>query len=149
MPTFIPNTNAIVLFDNSSDTLIDQSDYISTVSLSVDNQVTGFRTFGLSGTQNSEGEQTWTGNMGVRPATDAAGAHQELIDWLTPATGKPGVRSMRIQEPDAQSGSIQWDMEVYVTTYEPVNQDADGDGSPSIRPAELSVEGVPTLTIIA
>jgi len=149
MPTWIPNTDAIVSFDNSIGTLTDQSDYVSSVNLTVANTVNGFYTFGLAGKQNSEGNQDWTGDFGVRPATDAAGAHQDLIDWLTPASGKPGARSLRIQEPDAATGSIQWDMEIYITNYQPVSQDADGDGTPTVRTAQFAIDGVPTLTIIS
>lgn len=149
MPTWIPNTDAEVHFDNSGGTLTDQSDYISQVSMDVANTVSKFYVFGLTAAQASEGNQNWTGSIGVRPATDATGAHQDLIDWLTPASGSPGARSLRIYEPDTASGSIQWDGEIYITNYNAVSQDADGDGTPAIRQAQFEVDGAPTLTVIA
>lgn len=149
MPTWIPNVNCIVSIDNSVPTLTDQSDYISTISLEWANSIAKFGTFGLAAKQKSEGDADWTGQIGIRPATDNGGAHDELIDWITPtAPAKPGLRSLRIQEPDAAVGSFQWDGEIYGSSYNVVNQDADGDGSPNIRNFGYEVDGQPSLTVI-
>lgn len=148
MPVWIPNTNCIVLIDNSVPTLTDQSDYLSTASLDWSNPIASFATFGLAAQQKSEGVATWNGQFGVRPSTDTGGAHQEFLDKITPASGTPGSFSFRIQEPDAAALSYQWDGEMFGTGYNAVSQDADGDGSPSIRNWGYEVDGAPTLTVI-
>jgi len=150
MPVWVPNTDCIVSWDiTTGGALTNYSDEVSTVTLDTTTNIGGFYTFGLSGEQTSEGQRTHTSSIGVRPATDAGSAHNVLTAWTLPGAGnKSGARSIRIQAPDATTGSFQYDFEAYCDSYNQIAQDASGDGSPATHTASLRVDGDVTLTVI-
>lgn len=147
--TWIPNTDCVFSLDNAVPTLTDFSAECSKVSMDINFQNGGFYVFGLAGQQASEGSRSYTGSFTVRGTTETTELHQVMAAWMTPGAGnKAGQRSLRIQEPDGTSGSIQWDGEILIDSYNLVTQDAGGDGTPSERQAQYRVDGEPTLTVI-
>lgn len=147
MPTYRPNTDAVVSMDNASNVLTDVSDYVSTFSIDLSASIGMFYVFGETGSQAAEGKRDVKASMGVRPATDAAGASM-LLDALAFATGKMGQRTLRCDTPDSLTGSTRIEGEAFLTAWQPVNQDAGGDGTPSTQTASWQYVGVPTRSVI-
>ena len=56
MPTYRPNTDAVVSLDNASNVLTDISNYVSTASVDITAQIGSFYVFGSTGAQAAEGK---------------------------------------------------------------------------------------------
>lgn len=147
MPTYRANTDAVTKMDNSVGSLIDVSDYVSTVSIDGTAQIGKFYVFGELGAQSAEGKRDVTATMGVRPATDSAGASASLDGWFFSAT-KMGARTLEIDTPDSATGSTRISGEVYLSGWQPVSQDAAGDGTPSTQTASFQYAGLPTRSVL-
>ncbi len=147
MPTYRPNTDAIVSLDNASAVLTDISDYVSTCSVDGTAQIGMFYVFGETGAQAAEGKRDTKASLGVRPATDTTGASASLDGWYF-SVGKMGQRTLRIDTPDSATGSTRIEGETFLSAWQPISQDAAGDGSPSTQTASLQFVGVPTRSVL-
>jgi len=150
MPTWIPGTDCIISVDSTTGgSLVDYSADISTISLDNNTTIGGFYTFGLSDEQTSEGKHTHPCSVGVRGSTDAAGFYSVATAWKYPGLGaKSGARSVRIQTPDSAVGSFQYDFEAFPENFKTIDGDAGGDGTPTVLPLSLRVNGDVTRTVI-
>lgn len=147
MPTWTANVNAIVSLDNAVGSLTDISSYVSTVTIDMSASIGVFYTFGIPSANKAEGKRDFKAALGVRPAEDSAGASRILNAWSV-ASGSMGTRSLRVDTPDASSGSCRIDAECYLSAWQLVNQDASGDGTPSTQTASLEIDTLPTYSLL-
>lgn len=147
MPTYRPNTDAVIKLDNSVGSLTDVSDYCSTASVDGTASIGMFYVFGETGSQAAEGKRDVKASLGVRPATDTTGASASLDGWFFSAA-KMGARTLEIDTPDSATGSTRISGEVYLSAWQPINQDAAGDGTPSTQTASLQYVGIPTRSVL-
>lgn len=150
MVAWIANTDAVVSMDNDANSLIDQSDYITTVTQDITISNGEFFVFGLSGSQRSEGNRSTNGTIGVRPSTDVAGLHYQLLQIVHPGSGnKIGLKTLTIDYPDSTAGSFRLSGEAIINDYNKIAQDASGDGSPASHSLSYGIDGDPTLTVLS
>jgi hypothetical protein len=147
MSTWIPNTQAIVSLDNAVGSLTDISNSCSTVSIDMTASIGVFYTFGSPSANKSEGKRDFKASLGVRPSEDAADAARILNAWSTGA-GAMGARTLRVDTPDASSGSLRIQGEVYLSAWQLMNQDASGDGTPPTQTASLEIDTLPTYSVL-
>lgn len=147
MPTWTPNTDAVVSLDNAVGSLTDISNYCTTATVDMSASIGVFYTFGSQSANKSEGKRDFKAALGVRPAEDSTGASRILNAWAV-ATPKMGTRSLRIDTPDATSGSCRIDAEAYLSAWQLINQDAAGDGTPSTQTASLELDTLPTYSVL-
>lgn len=146
---FITVTDAVVSMDNASNVLTDISDQVAKVSLKVTRAIGKFATFGLSALQKVPGKPDFNGTIGLYPTdnTGTSEAHRLMTAWNNDSAH--AARSFRVQHPDANAGSYQYDFEAYCTDFEFLNQDANGDGTPPLQNASIEVDGAVTVTYIS
>lgn len=147
MPTWTPGTDAVIQLDNASNVLTDISDSVSTVSIDGTAGATVFHTFGLVGGQSAEGNRSNTASLGIRRSEDS-GLGTRLVDPWYFSSGKMGARTLQIDVPDSSAGSTRISGEVYITAWQPINQDAGGDGTPTVTTLALQYDGLPTYSVL-
>lgn len=147
MPTWTPNTDCVVNLDNASNVLTDISDAVSTASMDGTASAAVFYTFGLSGGQSAEGNRTVTATLGVRRAEDSGLATRLIDPWFF-AAGKMGARTLQIDLPDSSAGSTRISGEFYITAWQPISQDAGGDGTPTVVNLALQSDGLPSYSVL-
>lgn len=147
MPTWTPNTNAVVSLDNAVGSLTDISNYCSTVTVDMTASIGVFYTFGSLSANKSEGKRDVKASLGVRPAEDATGASRILNAWSMAAAAM-GARTFQVDTPDTSSGSCRISGEAYLAAWQLINQDASGDGTPATQTASLEIDTLPTYSVL-
>lgn len=149
MPTWIAGTEGVIQVDNAAGSLTDYSDYIETVTLDASTNIGQFFTLGLSAAQTTEGRRTFSGSLGYKPATDSAGFHNIVRQWLTPGAGnQSGSKTVQLQIPNSSAGSFQFDYEIRATSGNIANVNASGDGTATTHTVQYNVDGDVTSSII-
>ena len=147
MPTWTPGTQAVISLDNAVGSLTDISNYLTTITVDMSASIGVFYTFGSPSANKSEGKRDFKATLGVRPAEDSTGASRILNAWAT-AASTMGTRSLRVDTPDASSGSCRIDAECYLSAWQLMNQDASGDGTPATQTASLEIDTLPTYSVL-
>ena len=141
--------DAVVKFDNASDTLQDVSTSIQSVTMDMTVNGGQFHTLGDRWADSLEGGIMGTVTVNFYDDTSATSFAGYMREWLLHASNKAGVRSMQIQKPDGTSGSTQFDFEVRAGgSVQLVNATA-GAGDPQTLTVTLNIDGPVTETTIA
>lgn len=148
MPAWTSQDDVIIKVDNASNTLIDISAYVAQAALDVAINIGEFATLGDRWMNKSESTANATGSITLHGDVDVSGARRLMDDWTLHATNKAGNRSLQIQDPDASSGSHQYDCEVLPVNNNVVQKTA-GEATPSQHQLQFSVNGAVTKSIIA
>ena len=148
MATYIAQDDAIVSLDDTGGSLQDVSDYVKDVSVDIELKIGRFSVLGERFDQSTEGTSMMKGSMTVYGSEDTAGAHYYINHWLlNSTTNKAGLKSLRVQVPDASAGSFQYDMEIRPASYNLAAPNA-GEGNPPEHQLSFEVDGAPTYTVI-
>src|SRR5687767_3738239 len=118
MPVYNAQDDCIVQLDNTAGSLLDVSDYIKEVKTDIETKIGRFSVLGERWDKTTEGTAMAKGTMTVYGSPDAAGADYIINHWqLNSLTAKSGLKSLRLQVPDAAAGSFQYDMEIRPASY--------------------------------
>lgn len=148
MATYISMDDAIVSLDDTSGSLADVSDYIKEGKLDIELKIGEFSVLGERFDQTTEGTSKLKGSMTVYGSEDVAGAHYFINHWLlNSVVNKAGLKTLRLQVPDASAGSFQYDCEIRPVSYNLVGANA-GEGNPPEHELQFMVNGAPTYTVI-
>lgn len=149
MATYMAQDDAIVSLDDTGGSLSDVSDYIKDVSLDVEVKIGRFSVLGERWDPSTEGTSMAKGTLTAYGSEDAAGAHYLINHWLlNNLTNKAGLKSLRVQTPDASAGSFQYDMEIRPASYNLAAPNA-GEGNPPEHQLSFEVNGAVTWTVIS
>ena len=147
MATYFTPDDGIISLDNTSGSLTDISDYISSLDLEIDVKNGSFAVLGERFEFTAEGTSTVKGTINFKSSTDTSGAQYIIQHWLlNSTTNKAGQKSLRIQTPDAAAGSFQLDMEIRPGTVKMVGIKA-GEAIPGDYALPF-IGDVPTYTVI-
>jgi len=147
MPTWTPNTNAVVSIDNAVGSLTDISTYASIVSVDMSASIGVFYTFGQASANKAEGKRDFKASIGIRPSEESAGGSRIFNAWAV-AAGTMGARTFQVDTPDSTSGSCRISAEAYLAAWKMVDQDASGDGTPATQTASLELDTLPTYSVL-
>jgi len=148
MATYNGQDNAIVQLDDTAGSLLDISDYVKDVKTDIETKIGRFSVLGKRFDPTTEGTAMVKGTMTVYGSVDAAGAHHIINHWLLNSiVNKAGLKSLRVQTPDAAVGSFQYDMEIRPGSYNLIVAAA-GEANPGEHALALEVDGAPTWTVI-
>jgi hypothetical protein len=130
--------DVLVWLDNGSDTLTDISGSATSVDISLTNNVGDFRTFGGRWTLRTVCGSDASFTINVVYTTTADEGYDILKDWWTGAS-YDSARSFRLQIPDNEANSEQWDAEVVLESMD-FTLDS-GEGGPIMVSATLLPDG--------
>ena len=149
MPVFDAQDDVVVSLDDTGGSLSDISGYIKSVAFDIEAKIGRFSTLGSRFDESTEGTSMAKGTLTAYSSVEAAGAHYLITHWLVNnTTNKAGLKSLRIQDPDASTGSFQWDMEIRPASYNEVVKEA-GEGNPGEHQLAFECDGAPTWTVIS
>ena len=149
MPTYNSQDDAVVNLDDTGGSLADVSDYVKEVMLDHESNIGRFAVLGQRYEKTTEGTSRAKGTLTVYQSVDAAGAHYLITHWLmNSTTNKAGLKSLRIQTPDAAAGSFQFDCEIRPASYNEVVTSA-GEGNPGEHQLSFEVDGAVTWSVIS
>jgi hypothetical protein len=130
--------DVLIWLDNGSGTLTDISGSANSMDMSFTNNIGDFRTFGARWTKRTVcgSDASFTLNAVYTTASDES--YDIIKDWWTGAAYDDD-RSLRIQIPDNEANSEQWDMEVVLENFD-MTLDS-GEGGPIMVTASLLPNG--------
>lgn len=142
--TAISASDAVISLDNAGGTLTDISGSSNSLTLTLNKALGDFNVFGLDWGKSQEGKRRATVSMQIVYTTTASEAIDLLNAWYFSGSG---VRTLRVDVPDSNTGSDRYEMEVLLESLE-WTADSSADG-PSMVSVSLRADGEVTLTTIS
>jgi len=139
----------VIQIDNASDALQDYSTDVDSWQLALNINGSTYHTMSNRWAKALEGGVGGTLTLSYLNDTTATELAGIVRAWMLHATAKGGARSVRLQVPDATSGSTQYDFEVRLGGNADLNQKTAGAGDPEKLSLTLNVDGAITASTIA
>lgn len=146
--TAISIDEAIIQLDNASDTLQDVSSGVTSGTLDITVNGSQYHTLGSRWANANEGGIMGTVTLNYVNDTSATSLAGYIREWMLGASSKGGARSMQIQVPDDQAGSIQYDFEVKLGGSAKLADKKGGAGDIEELSITLNIDGAITETTV-
>lgn len=139
---------AVVQLDNSSGTLTALTSGTVGATIEVTQNTGKYFTLDSDWQKALDGGKTWRVTLRFVADTSGTSAYSYLRDWMLPASGRSGARTIQIDFPDSTNGSQRYSGEVVIDSLTDLGSAEAGSGDPVMVTAQLTGSGVLTDSII-
>lgn len=147
---FLDVAFGVTQLDNSSNTLVDITDQVKSLRLTVEGNSQEFFTLGEWFAFVSDSKKRWSAEL-VIYASDASGeteAYGLIKSWYI-GNDQPGNRTLQVDTPDSTTGSFRYSGEVKCTSVSPLVEIDAAGGKPQEVTVRLMGNGALTQSVIA